>query len=65
MKNSYEKNDELKRESKKVLIALDTLEDLRRTWFEMGYEVGSRKRGNGDVEQEYWKIRRPMNEDDE
>ena len=65
MTNAYEENDKLKKEKKKVLIDIDTLEDLRRTWFEMGYEVGSRKRGKGDINEEYQKIRRPMNEDEE
>ena len=65
MTNAYNENDKLKKEKKKVLIDVDTLEDLRRTWFEMGYEVGSRKRGKGDVEEEYWKIRRPASEEEE
>ncbi len=63
MAYTYKKNDELKRKSHKVLIDVDTLETLRRTWFEMGYNIGSRERGRGDVEEEYWKIRRPVNEE--
>ena len=68
MTNAYEENDKLKKEKKKVLIDIDTLEDLRRTWFEMGYDVGYRDGHNKrkkDVDKRYREIRRPMGEDEE
>lgn len=62
--NKYEENDEL-RSNGEVLIKLDTLETLRRTWFDMGYDVGYKDGRNNrkkDVDKRYREIRRPMGE---
>lgn len=69
MINQYDMNQELKLDGETV-IKLETLESLRKTWFELGYDVGYRngksgkKKNDKKINDAYNKIRFPYGEKD-